>query len=370
MLYVALGFSAVLLLVANVASWLPGRRVIAIALMGLGVSLAMPFFCMVALPPLIWQSGLLCVAGIAWKKWGEQRPLRYLALSGAATALAFAFAGLMVLPRQQEYSRLRERFPIESIEARVTKLPTRPETQPMTSNRLEKIELELDREMRYGSRAYQLRSIHEDSVKLFVNSPGFGVGRMPRGPSEQSLLQSMHREPAPVQPAEADPSSLWPQGSLPPFPDPWMMESLHFNGVKDFVNPQGFGYVKDRQHVVGFESHGFRQVPTSTGAMWEVGRLELASLLKHPEPRVYVTTRLPRMEELSGAKLRDLDGFESASLANLRRGDDLVVEGSRMMGAIRCAKQCQACHGGNRGDLLGAFSYTLRPTKDEKARGE
>ena len=30
-----------------------------------------------------------------------------------------------------------------------------------------------------------------------------------------------------------------------------------------------------------------------------------------------------------------------------------------MLGAIRSAKQCVQCHGGQRGDLLGAFSYTL-----------
>lgn len=38
-----------------------------------------------------------------------------------------------------------------------------------------------------------------------------------------------------------------------------------------------------------------------------------------------------------------------------RDGDDL-----RMLGAVRSAKQCVACHGGERGDLLGAFSYVLR----------
>ena len=61
---------------------------------------------------------------------------------------------------------------------------------------------------------------------------------------------------------------------------------------------------------------------------------------------------------------RPLDGFEASSLEKLRRGEYLLVaeapEGVRMLGAIRSVKQCTNCHGGERGDLLGAFSYTLR----------
>jgi len=49
------------------------------------------------------------------------------------------------------------------------------------------------------------------------------------------------------------------------------------------------------------------------------------------------------------------------SLATLRKGEDLYVREDRMLGSIRSTKQCIACHGGERGVLLGAFSYTLRP---------
>jgi len=48
-------------------------------------------------------------------------------------------------------------------------------------------------------------------------------------------------------------------------------------------------------------------------------------------------------------------------LAALRKGEDLYVREDRMLGSIRSTKQCIACHGGERGVLLGAFSYTLRP---------
>lgn len=32
------------------------------------------------------------------------------------------------------------------------------------------------------------------------------------------------------------------------------------------------------------------------------------------------------------------------------------------LGAIRSIEQCTKCHGGKRGDLLGAFSYSLART--------
>ena len=70
------------------------------------------------------------------------------------------------------------------------------------------------------------------------------------------------------------------------------------------------------------------------------------------------------MGQLRAAPTRPLDKFESLGLFTVQQGDDLFIsrdgEGVRMLGAIRSTKQCVACHGGERGDLLGAFSYTLQ----------
>ncbi len=50
-----------------------------------------------------------------------------------------------------------------------------------------------------------------------------------------------------------------------------------------------------------------------------------------------------------------------------RSGEDLFLRsteaGVRMVGSLRAANQCVKCHDGQRGDLLGAFSYRLRPAK-------
>src|SRR5207249_363954 len=146
----------------------------------------------------------------------------------------------------------------------------------------------------------------------------------------------------------------------------------------DFVNPKGFGYIQDRAHVKGFQAHQFRSVPElpapkEATRRWRVRRLELVSLLKHNEPAVYVSEHLPRMDELRDARTRPLDAFEMRTLNALQAGDDLKAESAadqiRLLGAVRAARQCLECHRGERGKLLGAFSYRLQrePAQEEAA---
>jgi nitrate reductase cytochrome c-type subunit len=72
------------------------------------------------------------------------------------------------------------------------------------------------------------------------------------------------------------------------------------------------------------------------------------------------------MDQLSSDNVptRSLDSFESKSLAQLWADEDVVVshEGNeyRMLGSLRAARQCLECHSVQRGELLGAFSYSLR----------
>jgi hypothetical protein len=120
--------------------------------------------------------------------------------------------------------------------------------------------------------------------------------------------------------------------------------------------------MRDRRHVAGFVSHGFSEVPDST-LRWRVERLDLIGLLLHPEPVAYVSDKLPAMDELRAAPTRKPDTFEAVGLEALRAGQTLYLspagERPRMLGAVRNARQCVGCHGGERGDLLGAFSYVL-----------
>jgi hypothetical protein len=113
--------------------------------------------------------------------------------------------------------------------------------------------------------------------------------------------------------------------------------------------------------------------PAPEKERWQIYRLELVGLLKHKEPAVYLSDFLPRMDQLRKAKTRPPTAFEQRALCQVQAGDDLVVEASanqiRMMGSLRAAKQCLACHHARRGDLLGTFSYQLRrispPSRDK-----
>jgi hypothetical protein len=98
---------------------------------------------------------------------------------------------------------------------------------------------------------------------------------------------------------------------------------------------------------------------------WKVQSVELVGLLLNEEPRVYISDELPRMDRLRKAPTRTLNTFETVGLEQLKNGEHLFVRdtphGIRMLGAIRSIEQCVKCHGGERGDLLGAFSYSLVP---------
>lgn len=199
-------------------------------------------------------------------------------------------------------------------------------------------------------RGHVLERLHEEQLVAFVNSPGFGTSRMIREPSTRRLASEPRDEP-PSQPGpRADYRPNLPEQSGD-------VSALHLDALVDFVNPRGFGYTRDREHVAGFRTHGFTRVPDLA-----VERVELVSLLKHDEPAVYVSDHLPEMTRLKGVLTRPLDTFEAAGLASLHKGEDLFTDSgrpTRLLGSLRNAKQCVSCHGGERGDLLGAFSYTF-----------
>jgi hypothetical protein len=161
-------------------------------------------------------------------------------------------------------------------------------------------------------------------------------------------------------------AAIWSPGDSQPIPDAELDPFLRMldESILDFSNPRGFGYLKDRRHVAGFETHRFSQIPRAPRPL-KVQSVELVSLLVHSKPAAYDSVLLPRMDELHGVPTRPLDRFEQFALEALREGEDIVAcrvdDGARMLGAIRSVGQCVDCHGGRQGDMLGAFSYALRP---------
>jgi hypothetical protein len=100
--------------------------------------------------------------------------------------------------------------------------------------------------------------------------------------------------------------------------------------------------------------------------LWEIKALDLVGLIMHESPVVYISEKLPEMKNLKKTPTRDLDLFESEGLEELMAGKELYIrsqsETIRVLGPVKAGKACLKCHhDAKEGDVLGAFSYTLRP---------
>lgn len=325
----------------------------------------------VIFPAVALQAVCMCLLLVVLLSPSKGRRI-YMSLSCIATVMAYAIVSQWTVNDQQELTQLKEEYSFENLENRLPKQI--PQSAPSASNqdRLMDFESEVSSALNNFEshmRTSALASLHMISVDRFVKQSGFGVGRTVRTPTSASLLKQIQYSTPPrtpiQQPDYANPF-IAPTKNLSLHLQDWnsdKMLRLHDNGVLDFINPLGFGYIKDREHVAGFQKHGMTKVPAAN-TTWSIAHLELVGLVVHEKPLVYMTANLPQMEEAQNAPRRPLDSFELEGLEALRAGEDLYYRGSeskaRMMGSIRAGEQCLKCHGGSRGDLLGAFSYGLR----------
>lgn len=330
-----------------------------------GLLLSIPAFLLIVVLPLPLALFLFLLVPLTCRSRLTNPSTRSLVVAAAAFGAA-CVTGWMTFEDQRQLASFRKEFPFQAVNERLTNAPRWGEAiSDEAKRRLDQIEKQIQKKSSWdfhpdlSVRSYVLKQLHEETVRTFVNSPGFGQGRMDLRPNRY-FLNFRRRKNSPIVQrhphsfsAEAAESERW-----QPTSQALELDELHRESVVDFANPDGFGYVKDREHVAGFQSHQFGEKPRGT-----VATVELVGLLLHPEPVVYVSPHLPNMEELRGAPTRGLDRFEAAGLEAIQKGEDLFVgqtpSGTRMMGAIRSAKQCLQCHEGKRGDLLGAFSYRL-----------
>ena len=320
-------------------------------------------------PALILQTLLMGLTLAIWGLRGGSRG-RLRAFWGASFLTAYALAFVIGVIDPRGFRELRRDYPLESLEPRLAGRKPEPAPKPIsleTKRNLDSIDREIRRRGGGSYRNYQLKQLHAEHVHLFVVGSGFGVGRM-LAPSRLGLQSGSLREPIPLQP-ESTMGAAWPASETTPSSedDFTRMNNLLTESIVDFANPGGFGYFQDRRHVAGFEAHRFSRVPFPGPGLdesWKLERLELVSLLLHEVPAVYVSDRLPAMNEPRKQPTRHLDPFETLGLYALREGRELYVEQTqseiRMLGAVRATQQCLACHEAQEADLLGAFSYRLR----------
>jgi hypothetical protein len=294
--------------------------------------------------------------------------------------------------KKWDAEELRKRYAFESLADRLkyesaAKGVPAPQLGAGAKTRLAESEGWFDQGKRWQIRVQSLQKLHSAEVEEFVKREGFGLERMPKpGP------QYLELPDAPSQPFAAPLAAEYRGGAkvtLPEkgdgpsaaglrYPSVGSVGQFHATSIFWFAGTDSFGLVRDRDHVAGFRPHQFRglpqlgeQVPPKPGQppakpteRWLVSRLELVSVWKSAKPAVYASGNLPRMQELKTAKTRPLTDFEAKALKALRDGEEVVTAATpneiRMVGAVRAAKQCTACHEVKRGTLLGAFSYDLR----------
>lgn len=323
----------------------------------------------------------------------------------AGLALLAGFIGIVASMKMQvpaEAIAMRQRFPYVSLADRLA-FETKSSAGEVAADlvlpgagieRLNAIEMVFDTHDS-RARALSFQKLHSREVAYFISRPGFGFSRMGRLPGRERLD---YGDPPPIPLlADADSETGQSSGTADPsmpdvpadekiasVPTQKELELFHRADQIAFTDPWSFGDVKDRDHVAGFIPHAFmyqpvvgdpansylhaydpadeRGVPHSS--RWKIARLELVSLLKFDQPAVYVSDHLPRMQDLADAQTRPLTAFEQQGLASLRAGEDLITQVDtneiQMLGSLRSVKQCLECHAGQRGALLGAFSYRLR----------
>jgi hypothetical protein len=200
MLYVALFLTAVLLLVANLsARWCGPRSPVPTVLCIVCVPAG--FFCL--FHSLFAFNAFLVAIAVGTCAAAGARPSRVLIASVGMTAVAYGlFSIYFIAPEIEEWSELKEEFPMESMSDRLAYEQRRPvsgaETEEYQADaayqgRLTDIEKRADdvtKSLNYQWRVNGLERLHAGTVQQFIEARGFGVGRMLMRPSPAALKLS------------------------------------------------------------------------------------------------------------------------------------------------------------------------------------
>ena len=101
---------------------------------------------------------------------------------------------------------------------------------------------------------------------------------------------------------------------------------------------------------------------------YTIASIELVGLLRSETPVVYEAVYHNMPLDSIRSRTRAMTDFERTALASFRGGGDMAIAPPddsgvlHCMGTLRAKHSCVQCHQTKKdGELLGAFSYTLRP---------
>jgi len=197
-----------------------------------------------------------------------------------------------------------------------------------------------------------MQRLHQEAVQRFLSSPENGMRRMVIFPKK---IESEWKEP------------FWSPGEVTQKAtgeNKGDLARIHEQSLGDFLAPKLV--INPKTPVVDAVLLANRLDPKKHKD-WEIKALDLVGLMKYDHPVVYISEKLPDMKNLKGVPTRLLDFFELAAVEELKKGEDLFIASKdgtvRVLGALRARSECLECHSGKERDLLGAFSYTLRPAQ-------
>lgn len=327
--------------------------------------------------PALWiQVPFLVLLVAIWQRRGYSSR-SYAPAAILVSLAAYAVPAWFLVQQLRERDELKRAFAFESLVSRLATPKTEWRPDSLSGEVNNGLALLEDRDLNRIDRAAmehrnrELWQLHNGHVNEFIRLPGFGVQRTWN--AEQLLAWSKALNRGPIAQPGLSFARNWMTGSERA-PDLMRAEASlqwHSEMVRLFAQMVGFGLFESRDKVAGFVPHQF-QTRLENPAPWLVQRVELVSLLLHDQPVVYVSDSLPRMLDVDKIQTRPIELFEIEGLESLRKGEDLYARQKgneiRMLGGIRAAKQCVDCHAAQRGDLLGAFSYSLVHKKEESPK--
>jgi hypothetical protein len=192
---------------------------------------------------------------------------------------------------------------------------------------------------------YMARQLHNDAVDHFINTRGMGFARL--GPTVRLVQREWN-------------TTSWSRDELEkesPLSKARDFDLIHRGSLKLFADSNTVPPKK--RATWNTDEKAVKE------KLWELKSLDLIGVAMSDTPVVYMSEKIPEMKDLATKPTRPMDAFERKGLEHLLKGEGIYVRGKgdtlRVLGPIRAATACLRCHHDSKeGDLLGAFSYTMR----------